>query len=211
MDYFCYKFGGCRISRFGFIVRTDRQNHITNALFPWVSSASLNRLLLFVQKLIIKYLFLSRDFFFSKHCMSATFSQSVESENADSGVFTAQRQVLSQWRQVSLSCAFSALHSQSHSCRVLRHAHSNFSAVFSKFPARSDFYPPSLISAHLMHAVSTESSSFVARSTSQRPLGFWYPLVSMSRFHYHNADSYHIILLTNVGRIACRILSPIVL
>ena len=32
--------------------------------------------------------------------------------------------------------------------------------------------------------VSMESSSFVARSTSQRPLDFWYPLVSMSRFHY---------------------------
>ena len=68
---------------------------------------------------------------------------------------------------------------------VLRHAQSNFSVFFSNFPSRSDFNPPFLISAHLMHAVSRESSSFIARSTSQKPLDFWYPLVSMSRFHYH--------------------------
>ena len=41
--------------------------------------------------------------------------------------------------------------------RVLRHAQSNFSVFISNFPSRSDFHPPFLISAHLMHAVSRES------------------------------------------------------
>jgi len=67
-----------------------------------------------------------------------------------------------------------------------RHAQSNFFAVFSKFPARSDFHPPFLISAHLMHAVSRESSWFVARSTSQRPLGFWEITCTKSSYYPPN-------------------------
>jgi len=30
MDYSCAKFGDCNFSHFGFIVRTDRQNHTEN-------------------------------------------------------------------------------------------------------------------------------------------------------------------------------------
>ena len=126
--------------------------------------------------------------------------------------FSAQRQVLSQWRQVSLSCIFlSAMRSQflslhlsciaassnvvlglpavffpwslpsitffnKESC-LLRHARSNFFAMhFLEVTSKERLSSiPSLIFAHSTHAVSRESL-FVARSTSQRPLGFLYIL-----------------------------------
>ena len=80
-----------------------------------------------------------------------------------------------------------------------------FLFFFSNFPSRSDFHPPFLISLHLMHAVSRESSSFIARSTSQRPLDFWYPLVSMSRFHYRiKPHSRPVLMIWHNNKEMCR-------